>query len=245
VAGRYFQFLATFSTSENTSTPVLDNVRLKVNRVGFPNIRVKSDASRITTPINADTAIIPSITIENQPYVDGTTTYPALNANFTGDGGFFVDIYITPPGQTAKAPQLGDAGVVYAEVEKKNLPAGGTYLIPPEKWRLASCIGTSCAAVNWRTIFKEVGTYKVYVMADSAVNAASRPFGEVTETEGAKGTLGELDNVWSFNVVVQENTVTPTIFLPIIMKGTPAAGSQASTSPAATATALERPTTEP
>lgn len=225
---RYFQFVATLTRSNTTTTssPVLDSVWLDVNRVGFPNIRVDSNAGASITPnpIAPDSTIAPSVTITNEAF-DAQT--PAIPADWDGGGSFFVDLYVTPPGQTPRAPTLGEVGVAYAEVSKAGMQVGAKYAI--QGWRPSSCFDPnnpppSGCTVNWHNIFNTKGTYNVYIMVDSMSGPSD--FGNVKEADFIN-TIGETDNVYGpFTVEVSESRGG--IFLPLVMRSGATATSTAS-----------------
>ena len=239
--GKYFQFMATLETGDRTQSPVLDNVRLLVNRPGFPNLRVES--ARFTpAPIHWNSTILPEVTIANRAYPG----YPALDANVIQKGFFYADIYVIPPGGEDARPVMGDIGAALTLVNKDLLPAEGSpYAIPPSSWRRPWCPESTCPEVDWREVFDQQGTYTVYVMVDSTdrENGQPRsPMGEVPENNtNTPGLLGESDNVFGpFSVEVADVEPTPT------PTDTPtgAPDSTATTQPDGTATTTATPTGE-
>lgn len=213
---RYFQFIATLTTSvDRRFSPVLDKVSLDVKRIGFPNVRVPLAGAKFDPPRidGSTTNITPVITIINQAF---DAEHPALDADWDAPGTFFVDIYVTPPGVTPTAPQLGTVGVAWAEVNKSLLKGGMTepYPIPSTNWRPGSCV-SGCGTMNWRSVFTTVGTYNVYVMVDSTDNPAAQ-FGNLVESETTT-TAGETDNVFGpFTVEVTE-IEDNRVFVPTVM----------------------------
>jgi hypothetical protein len=228
---RYFQFVALLKSSPTNrrSSPILDTVSLEVKRVGFPNVRVaEGGASFVPSTIDQrTTTITPIVPLINKAF---DTTHPALNADWDGPGGFFVDIYVTP-GASAPPPVLGEVGDAFAEVDKVRMHAGmeEPYLIPANSWRLGSCT-SNCSAVNWRSVFNSEGVYTVYVMVDSTdrTDAPWSNFGNIAESE-SKGTFGESDNVFGPFTVTVTKFVDLRVFVPLVKN---AASTSAASQPA-------------
>jgi hypothetical protein len=227
---RYFQFIAGLKASPTNrrSSPILDAVSLEVKRVGFPNVRVAESGARFNPNVidTTTTTITPIVPLINKAF---DSAHPALNADWDASGTFFVDIYVTP-GQSAPAPELGQAGVAWAEVNKALLPAGmeEPYFIPANSWRLGSCT-SNCSSMNWRSVFNNEGVYTVYLMVDST-DRSDPPwsnFGNITESE-TKGTFGESDNVFGPFTVSVTKFVDMRVFVPLVKNVTsPNAASQA------------------
>lgn len=220
-SARYFQFIANLTSNGSNQSPILDWVKLDVERNGFPNLHVTSPngVSVSPNPIRRDSVIVPSVSISNEDYkknVNGTqVTIKAINANWDGDGYFFVHLYVLQPGQTpprADWPTFGDSYAAYAPVEKKNLPAGGSYTIPSNAWR-RECPDDVCPLMtnlDWLGKFGMAGTASVYIMVDSD-NIPGASFGNVVESQEI-GVDGEADNVAGpFAVQVSDNL--PKVFL--------------------------------
>ncbi len=223
LTARYFQFVATLGASNSLTTPTLDAVQLDVNRSGYPNLRVVPGGTHfVPDPIAPNSTIVPSVLLANK----SSAGEPILEADWDGPGSFFVDIYVTPPGQTPRAPVLGQTGVAYAEVNKHVMGIDDQYSIPPASWRPSACPLAPCPQFNWKSVFNTAGTYTVYMMVDSTDNATTRPFGEVVETDTrVPGTLGESNNVFGpFTLTVQQNQLK--IYLPVIRTNAPAGTAQ-------------------
>lgn len=227
--GQYIQFIATLKASTANQSPILNTVKIEVERVGFPNVKKKAGTSDILPgTITASTDIVPNVQITNEDFVkaDGTVI-KAIDANWDGDGTFFVDMYVTF-GATANPPALGDVGAVYAEVPEPSLTVNSTYSIPNDRrviagtsnaankwtWRPGTCTAWPCPLVNWNNVFPVAGTYTVYLMVDSD-NVVSQ-FANVTEAE-LPGQDGESDNIYG-PFTVNVTTTMPKLFVPFVVK---------------------------
>lgn len=252
--GRYIQFVATLRADTAAQSPILDQLALEIEREGFPNLKVVNAGMQVNT--GGTPRFIPNVTIGNKPYtkvVNGqTVTVPALPANWDGEGTLYVDMYITRDdgtGTRPNPPTLGQAGTVYAKVDKASLPVNAEYTIPvtssphPYTWRPASCAQAPCPLVDWNSIFSQPGTYHVWVMVDSidqaTINAEPDPtlrqqlasFGRVVEAQ-AGGTDGETDNTFYFSVEITQ--APPRVLLPMVVKS--GVGTQSVTQPTPSST---------
>lgn len=228
---RYIQFIATLTSAQGKS-PILNSVRIDVERNGFPNIRRKGTADIFPATINTATATIaPNVQITNEDFIKqpSSQVIKAIDADWEADGTFFVDLYITG-GTTAPRPVLGDIGTVYAEVPKSAMKVDAVYGIPNDRravagtsnalniwtWRPSSCEQPPCPLVNWNNIFPAAGTYTVYMMVDSDSFVSN--FANVIEAEVA-GADGESDNIYG-PFTVQVTGTKPRLLLPLVAKGT-------------------------
>ncbi|WP_152541229.1 hypothetical protein [Kallotenue papyrolyticum] len=252
--GRYIQFVATLKADTAAQSPILDQLSLELEREGFPNLKIINAGMQVNNTGNP--RFIPNVTIGNKPYtkvVNGQTiTVPALPANWDGEGTLYVDMYITRDNGTGTQPNpptLGQAGTVYAKVDKASLPVNAEYTIPvtssphPYTWRPASCAQAPCPLVDWNSIFSQPGRYHVWVMVDSidqdTINAEQdatlrqqlASFGRVVEAQTG-GTDGETDNTFYFSVDVTQ--VAPRVLLPLVVKS--GTGIQSASEPTPTST---------
>jgi hypothetical protein len=226
--GRYIQFIATL-TSQGGRSPILNSVRIDVERVGFPNIKKKGTTEIFPATLDATQTIAPNVQITNEDFIKtGGQVIKAIDANWEAEGSFFVDLYITHS-SSAPRPALGDIGTVYAEIPKSALTVDAIYPIPNDRrlvpgtnnaankwtWRPASCEALPCPLVNWNNIFSAPGTYTVYMMVDSDTFVSN--FANVIEAE-VSGADGESDNI-AGPFTVNVTGVKPRLLVPMVVKG--------------------------
>jgi len=166
--GRYFQYQARLRSGleGNTRvTPVLKQVTVFADLIGFPSLMVEEGS--MTSVIDG-----PRVAVVNK-LPDGATG-TVLDANISGQGTFFVDMYLFEPGTTVVTPTLDPGGTgaarpgeAYVEINKSALPAGASYTIPPNAWMETCDTPPDCPAANWRRLFSKRGTWTIIVMVDS------------------------------------------------------------------------------
>lgn len=215
VQGQWFQYQALMTTqnaSEAGATPILRNLRIRYKVDGHPSLYVDNATMSTVTPtgITAFTA-----TFKNGIKPGSSDTENVLDADIEGEGTFFVDMYLLPPGSADVPPSRnGDGvyplGVVFTEINRANLPQDGFTTLDAVSdntiWRrTCPAATTDCPLVVWQSLFNQAGTWKVYLVVDSGNN--------VTEAETPAGTR-EFDNVYSFNVT--STVVGSTIRMPVV-----------------------------
>lgn len=215
VQGQWFQYqalLTTQNSSQAGATPILRNVRIKYKVDGHPSLYVSNATMSTVTPTGI-TAF--TTTFKNGIKPGSGDTENVLDADIEGEGTFFVDMYLLPPGSADVPPSRnGDGtyplGIVFTEINRSNLPQDGTITLDAFSdntiWRRSCPAATiDCPLVTWQTIFNQTGVWKVYLVVDSGNN--------VTEAETPAGQR-EFDNVYGFNVT--STVAGSTIRLPAV-----------------------------
>lgn len=215
--GRVFQFRATLSTNSpqnKEATPVL-RAPISINYAvdGHPSMHIVSASFPI---IQSGVTIEPSMVIRNDKPPTSTRNETVLDANIADPegqyAGFFIDLYVFPPGVTATTPISDSNGAypynsaAYVELDKRGFTAGTQASIDPPLWK-QNCGSSMCPPAQWSVIFNKPGTWTVVAVVDSGNNIPEAD--EVTgEWEG--------DNVYTFPV--QSEVRGGTIHLPVMFK---------------------------
>ena len=215
--GRFVQFRALLTTnrpSERSATPVLKApITIRYTVDGHPSMHIVSASFPI---IQSGVTIEPSMVIRNDKPPTSTRNETVLDANIADPegqyAGFFIDLYVFPPGVTATTPISDSNGAypynsaAYVELDKRGFTAGTQASIDPPLWK-QNCGSSMCPPAQWSVIFNKPGTWTVVAVVDSGNNIPEAD--EVTgEWEG--------DNVYTFPV--QSEVRGGTIHLPVMFK---------------------------
>ncbi|HYF62602.1 MAG TPA: hypothetical protein VD886_07295 [Herpetosiphonaceae bacterium] len=215
--GRFFQYQAALTTSApdvRSATPLLAGpVSIRYVIEGHPSLYVDptSDISDVVPGV----APVPTIKIVNALRPGTNVTETVLDADIEGNGTFFVDLYVFPPGTTPVKPMPNADGeypltsAAYAEVGKATMTVDKAYTIPAGNWKQTCPTLPGCPAVQWQKVFNKVGEWTVWVVVDSGDN--------VNESDTETGSWEADNNLVSFKVVSSVSGAT--IFMPVIYKG--------------------------
>ncbi|HEY1016129.1 MAG TPA: hypothetical protein VGE07_25690 [Herpetosiphonaceae bacterium] len=213
--GRFIQYRAILTTNtpaDRTATPSLDKVSVTIVADGHPSL-IWPEAPTFPTIVFGQT-IAPTIKVSNKKRTGDTSTETVLDAELTGEGTLFVDLFVFPPGVSPVVPPRNAQGqydqnssVAFAEINKTALFAGADYTIPQTLWKRNCPVPSQCPPVSWASIFNRTGTWRVVGIVDSGNN--------VEEADNVGGAW-ENDNVIQFTVVSQINGGA--IWLPLMGK---------------------------
>ena len=231
IIAKCFQYKAVlFSGSTGGSSipnvsPTLLNLGIIVRVPGSPDLKVKSstnDPNAFTALYNQSKQFVGfSVKLINR---NDKTTAPdniTQNADAENGGTFFVNLYVFKPGESVVAPTLPPSAsspepTACVQIDKAFMPANGEYSIPA--WYVSddSCDKT---VYNFKSLFTEPGTYKVYVAVDTDCFGGGNDYGCVNEKDALNG---EGNNVSGpIDVVIPAGVPPvgiPDLYLPILKR---------------------------